>query len=321
MTPKVSVIVPVYNVRDYLEKCVNSVREQSFPDWELILVNDGSTDGSEEICRRLARADSRIRVLDRTNGGVGAARNAGMDSAQGEYIAFLDSDDSYAPEHLTVLLTLSEITGADVAAAGAITFDGQGREIGRISLQPAEIKGEEEILRTFLCRSDALYACWNRLFRRTSVGGIRFSHFTRAEDALFCSEVLSRSQSYAVSGECTYRYLRRTGSVTMESSVNALKDQLLAWREIYRLLPEKAPDLAMFVAGKICHDADTVCRPLLKAGEEERLLVTTLHQEFYPLQYEPGRMGPEKRFAAGIYRIRPELYYGINRILNRRGGI
>ena len=317
--PKVSVIVPVYNVRDYIEECVDSVRRQSFSGWELILVNDGSTDGSREICRSLAGTDCRIRVLDRTNGGAGAARNTGMNSAQGEFITFLDSDDSYAPEHLATLLDLMEDTGADVTAVGAVTVDEQGAELGRITLQPAVVKGKQEILRTFLCQSDALYACWNRMFRRSSVSGIRFSDHTRAEDALFCARALSGTEVYAVSGECTYRYFRRAGSITMESPASALKDQLLAWREIYRIMPEEAPDLAAFVAGKICHDTDTLCRPLLRSGNEERLLITSMHREFYPLQFAPGRMSLEKRVAAAIYHILPELYYGLNRIRNGGG--
>ena len=311
--PKISVVVPVYNVRDYLEKCVDSVLSQTFRDWELILVNDGSKDGSGDLCGRLSGRDRRIRVLDLPNRGVGAARNAGIDIAAGEYLAFLDSDDSYAPEHLETLLDLAERTGADVAAVGAVVVDEEGTTTGVLSLPPSVTHEKEESLRTFLCRGRALYACWNKLFRKSVVGDTRFSRYSRAEDALFCVSILLRAGTYAVSEKKTYRYLQRAGSVTSRPSSASLRDQLLAWQEIYGMLPGEAPDLSAFVAAKICRDTDTICRPLLKAGQDDRRLTVALHNEFYPLQFGPGPLHMKKRLAALIYRLSPELYYGFNR--------
>ena len=115
--PSISVIVPVYQAENFIRDCVESVRQQTFSDWELLLVDDGCTDGSPAICDELARADDRIRVFHKEkNGGVSETRNVGLDHARGTCIAFLDSDDRYEPQCLETLWNLRERAGADTAA-------------------------------------------------------------------------------------------------------------------------------------------------------------------------------------------------------------
>ena len=111
----ISVIVPVYKVERYIEKCVASILEQTFQNFELILVEDGSPDRSGEICDMLAKRDSRIRVIHKENGGAATARNAGLDVAKGDYIAFVDGDDSIHPQYLEFLSNLINRSGADIA--------------------------------------------------------------------------------------------------------------------------------------------------------------------------------------------------------------
>ena len=238
---RISVIVPVFNVRDYLETCVKSIQAQTVADWELILVDDGSADGSGELCDRLAEADGRIRVLHRTNAGVGAARNAGLDAAKGEYILFLDGDDSYEPVAMERLLSLIEDTGADAAAAGALWVNEKGEITKHIAPQNGVYASTEDILRAFFLHSAGLDSCWGKLFRTSVLKDIRFSAYTRAEDALFCARALTRCGVYSVSKETLYRYLRRSDSVTMSAVRTASADQVRAWEEICALLERTAP--------------------------------------------------------------------------------
>lgn len=121
---KFSVIVPVYNVKDYLEKCVHSVLAQTADDYELLLVDDGSTDGSGALCDALS-ARFGCRVIHQENGGLGAARNTGIAAAQGEYLIFLDSDDFIAPGMLEGLLAEMAQHSADIYSFGLVTTDGQ----------------------------------------------------------------------------------------------------------------------------------------------------------------------------------------------------
>jgi len=116
----ISIIVPVYNVRPYLEQCVHSIIAQTYQEWECILVDDGSTDGSGELCDELAVGDERLRVIHQKNQGVSAARNCGIDESKGEYICFIDSDDWVGVDYITHLLAGMNEKGTDMVITGAI---------------------------------------------------------------------------------------------------------------------------------------------------------------------------------------------------------
>ena len=308
--PKISVIVPVYNVREYLEKCVSGVRAQTFGDWELILVNDGSTDGSGELCRALAGEDRRVLVLDRPNGGVSAARNTGLDAASGDTVTFLDSDDSFAPDHLETLFSLLESAGADAAASGMTLFYPDCPAERAVRPGAGVFSGKEEILRAFLTEGCGLYGACGKLFRRAAVGDVRFSAYTRAEDALFCVRVLSRCGVYAMSDTAGYLYYRRSDSVTMRGPDERSVDQVRAWAEIYGVLKGSAPSLCPFAADKICHDIDAVFPLGGPAGRE----LKALREKYYPLRFPGGKLPAGRLPAAVLYRISPRAYYGLSRI-------
>ena len=307
--PKISVIVPVYNVRDYLEKCVSGVRAQTFGDWELILVNDGSTDGSGELCRALAGEDGRIVVLERPNGGAAAARNTGLDAASGDTVTFLDADDSFAPDHLESLHSLLESAGADAAASGMTLVYPGGSDERAVRPDAGIFRGKEEILRAFLIDGRGIYGACGKLFRRAAVGDIRFSDYTRAEDALFCVRVLSHCGVYAVTDAAGYLYYRRQDSVTMRGRDERSIDQVRAWTEIYGIIEKTAPELCRFAAEKICHDIDALF-PLGGAAGRE---LKALRETYYPLKFPGGRLPAGKIPAAILYRISPRAYYSLIR--------
>ena len=124
--PLLSIIVPVYKVENYLQKCIDSILAQTFTDFELILVEDGSPDGCPALCDAAAAKDARIRVLHQKNGGLSAARNAGLDVARGEWIGFVDSDDYIAPEMYETLYKAVQSTGADLALCDYAAVDEAG---------------------------------------------------------------------------------------------------------------------------------------------------------------------------------------------------
>lgn len=122
--PKVSIIVPVYNVENYLEKCINSLRNQTLEDIEIILVDDSSKDSSLEICKKMAEEDSRIKVIHKVNEGAGMARNAGLAVARGEYIGFIDSDDFVSEDMYKTLCEKADKYGSDLILSGILFVDG-----------------------------------------------------------------------------------------------------------------------------------------------------------------------------------------------------
>ena len=122
--PLVSIIVPVYNAEIYLGPCLERLRSQTWPNLEIILVNDGSTDGSGHLCAAAARADPRIRFLDQPNKGVSAARNAALAMAEGDYLQFSDSDDLLTPDATETLVRAAQSTGADLVISHFFRVDG-----------------------------------------------------------------------------------------------------------------------------------------------------------------------------------------------------
>lgn len=148
---KLSIIIPVFNVEKYVQTCLDSVIEQSFRNFEVIVVDDGSTDGSPTICDAAAKQDGRICVIHQQNGGLSAARNAGLDIARGEWIGFLDSDDFIMPDMYEKLMDAAEKARADIAICNYLRVDVQGKPIEKQDQPiPDAVLNRDDILRRAL---------------------------------------------------------------------------------------------------------------------------------------------------------------------------
>lgn len=188
--PELSFIVPVYRAESYLNATLQSLRAQTFPDWEAILVDDGSPDKSGLICDEAARQDARFRVIHQANQGVGAARNAGIAQARGTYLHFLDADDTVAPEMAQELLEIARRENADLVLFGGDTvyYNEQGM-IERTEPLPAPVNG---VFRDHPCEAifpdvTAYFVVWRQLFRRELLekANCRFPDYKIAEDVVF----------------------------------------------------------------------------------------------------------------------------------------
>ena len=220
--PSISVIVPVYQAEAYLQGCIDSVKSQTFTDWELILIDDGSRDGSPAICDRSAAEDSRIRVFHKPNGGVSTARNLGLQEAKGEYIAFLDSDDRFVPRTLETLWSLCRQAGADSAGCAHTNLQPDGSESIELLLPEGVYDAQgirEKIVYPLL--GDRLAQpvfngfIWRFLF---SAEIIRSANITfegaYLEDELFLMEYFCNASCLAVTEQSLYRYLLNPNSAT-----------------------------------------------------------------------------------------------------------
>ena len=179
--PLLSIIVPVYKVENYLQKCIDSILAQTFTDFELILVEDGSPDGCPALCDAAAAKDARIRVLHQKNGGLSAARNAGLDVARGEWIGFVDSDDYIAPEMYETLYKAVQNTGADLALCDYAAVD----EAGIPCLPPYTGLAQRIFTgRELLKRATNTMAqpAWNKLYRRAIFAQLRYPEGKLNED-------------------------------------------------------------------------------------------------------------------------------------------
>lgn len=200
---KISIIVPVYNAGKTLNKCISSILQQTFKDWELILVNDGSTDNSALICDEYVQLDKRIKVFHKSNGGVSSARNVGLDNAKGEWITFIDSDDWVENNYLSNLYQNDE---NDIVAS---YFIAEGwREWVSVPLK--EYVYDEGQMKDFMdnCLLDFIYIC-SKLFRHSIIKSykLRFDeNISYGEDTLFVYQYLQYIKSVRTSSEATYHY-------------------------------------------------------------------------------------------------------------------
>ena len=243
--PLVSIIVPVYQVKNYVGECVESLLRQTYTNLEILLVDDGSTDGSGAICDEYARRDSRIRVIHQENQGAAVARNTGLDHAKGEYVAFVDSDDMIDSVYIEELYKLIDKYHAEIAACayekdkmeddtllnGEIVNDSNVREVCMSS---------EQLLRQWHGKYKQWETIpWNKLYRRSILeddgrgGIIRFPEGRRHEDVLISHMIVDNAEKIVLTSQKLYMYRTRTGSCTTQILVTEenIKQNLRAQRE------------------------------------------------------------------------------------------
>ena len=251
--PEISVITPVYQGEALLPDCVESVRRQTFPDWELLLIDDGSTDNSRTLCERYAADDKRVRLIAQPeNMGVSAARNRGLQEASGRRVAFLDADDRYVPETLETLRKLCETHGADAAGCAHWNVAPSGAESVE-TLLPSGAYDYDGIREKFLnpLFGERLRApltngfIWRFLFDNEKIrkSGARFDG-PYLEDELFLLEYFAASPDgrLAVTETPLYRYLQNPASATRHYRKN-LTDVLDSYMEVKERL-DKAYDFS-----------------------------------------------------------------------------
>ena len=227
---KLSIIVPVYKVEPYLRRCVDSILAQTFRDFEVILVDDGSPDNCGAICDEYAAKDARVKVLHKANGGLSDARNAGLDIAQGEYIGFVDSDDYIAPDMYETLLDLAKRTDADISAVGYIEVTSEESIVNCVRLVSTEsIYQREQFLDNYFPENRWRFmasAC-NKLYKRGLFNEIRFPVGYIYEDSFLQLPLLNQCKIVAASEKCTYFYMIKRESSIMNASFSEKNFQLI----------------------------------------------------------------------------------------------
>jgi len=214
-TPLISVIIPIYNVSEYLERCVNSVQGQSYKNLEIILVDDGSTDGSETICNDLEKHDSRIKVVRQKNLGVASARNAGLDASTGEYISFVDSDDYVHPDFIKYLYSKLIENDCEISICSFVGTDRWEYSKDINWEEKVDIYDKRQILNEFYSdMHGAIIMLWNKLISRKCIDGIRFDDGYIHEDEGTTFKFLYNANRIAFCHEVLYFYYDRRGSIT-----------------------------------------------------------------------------------------------------------
>lgn len=214
----ISVIVPVYNVKDYLPRCVDTLRKQTYGRLEILLVDDGSTDGTSELCDRFADEDARIRVFHKPNGGTSTARNLGIRSARGEYLGFVDSDDYVDADMYERLMGAIVKYGTKAAQVGRDELDAQGNALPDICIPPQEagILSEKDFLRELLMHRGDCSFC-TKLIRRDCFMGHEFPEGALNEDFRLLVEILRQMGPLVSLPGHAYHVCYRLGSNTRKA--------------------------------------------------------------------------------------------------------
>lgn len=214
MQPKLSIIVPVYNVIDLIDATLQCVLTQSFTDFELILVDDGSTDGTYDYLLDYSRRDARIRLISQKNAGPAIARNTGIEAANGRYILFLDSDDTLIEDALTTIVEKIDEYNCDMLIFGFRIINVSGGTDFLYTYPDTYIAEKSDLSANFgpLYQSNLLNQVWNKVYRADFLkkSGCRFSDYRYGEDRLFVFDLLPRCETICISNACLYNYFIRS---------------------------------------------------------------------------------------------------------------
>lgn len=228
---KLSVVVPVYNVEQYLKRCVDSIINQNYPNIEIILVDDGSKDSSGKLCDFFAKQDKRIKVIHQTNGGLSSARNTGIENASGYYINFLDSDDELLPNIFNDLIPLMEKNGLDI-----IVYSSQKIKNGNIKKEKHTGKFVVWDRKTALVNdlSNDGGCVWNKIYSKKAIDNVKFPVGRLFEDTATGYKFIANSDKVGYIDKVYHNYYYNPDSITNTSfNVKARWDYVLAREEVY----------------------------------------------------------------------------------------
>lgn len=227
MDKKVSIILPIYNVEDYLEKCVDSVRNQTYKNLEIILVDDGAKDSCPQICDRLAQEDKRIKVIHKENGGLSSARNEGYKAADGDYLMYIDSDDVIKPDIVERCIIRAQQEKADMVIFGYEKVDESGHVLETCTWGNKVLNHNEmvEYLYEGITQMSFGYA-WNKLYKKSVLdesGVLADSEIIDREDLVYNMELLPYIHKVVYLDYAGYEYLQRSTSLLHNSNLARLK--------------------------------------------------------------------------------------------------
>ncbi len=317
-SPIISIIVPVYKVEKYLRQCLDSIQNQTFKDWECILVDDGSPDNCGQICDEYAERDSRFRVIHRENGGLSRARNSALHVARGEYIGFVDSDDWVEPEMFQHLYNLIIENDADIAMIGYFSEFVNWSHSRHSRRSISIIDGDTALLE--LRRDRIPNYVWSKL-QHKSIINCDFPDGRNFEDIYVYSRWFSNVKKMVIDSTPLYHYRMRRGSITSAEPAKNHFDYFLSSIDKINMIPEDDRDEAYILQSNIFinHAAVHACKIIARyeSDVEKRMdaieRISKMVRE-YPLP-DASKMGIKKWWRAKTLRDNPNFFTQLMRLV------
>lgn len=243
MKELVSIIIPIYNVEKYLEKCIKSIINQTYRNLEIILINDGSTDESAKICEEYKKLDNRIEFINKKNGGAASAKNEGLKMAMGDYITFVDSDDFIETDMIEYMVNTIKKYNADIIQCSFTNLYKDTEKFKQDKIIEQKITSKD-FLELFLTKWDSSLF-WNKLFKREVIENVFFKEGRCIDDEFFTYKCVIHSKSTVTSNKIVYNYrMRKSGVMKSDSSQKQiLKDRVDYLYERYELVRKIYKDL------------------------------------------------------------------------------
>jgi len=268
---KISIIVPVYNVELYLRKCINSILNQTIENLEVILVNDGSKDGSGDICDEYKKKDDRVIVIHKENGGLSSARNAGLEIATGELIGFIDSDDWIEPDYYEILYNGITQNNSDISVMHLIKVT----KHEKIDFKTTEKEGwvnftRHNAMERFFADDFIGYSACNKLYRRKLFEGIRYPEGMLMEDKATTYKLIHKTNLVVVNLSKKYHYYLRNNSI-MQSNFNRKKfDSLEVHMEQIEFVDRNYPEFNGLIRARFAYESFRLLLMMIKSNYSEK---------------------------------------------------
>lgn len=242
----ISVIVPVYKSEKYLKKCVDSIRNQTYKNLEIILVDDGSPDNSGKMCDEYAREDSRIVVIHKENGGLSDARNHGIAKATGKYIGFVDSDDYIKEDMYEILYNEIIANDAEISVVSNAMVRENGEKINGTDTKEKYVYEGLDALKQLLLHITVKNYAWDKLYKTDLIKNQQFIVGMSYEDVLFAYEAMTKVKKIAYYDSIEYYYVKHQGAISATCSEKNVKDYLAAIITRFKKVEEKFPELKVY---------------------------------------------------------------------------
>lgn len=239
----VSVIIPIYNVAPFLKRCVDSVVCQTYSNMEILLIDDGSTDESPIICDEYACKYDIVRVIHKSNGGVGSARNLGIEISKGDYITFVDSDDAVQCDYIEKMYRNAIQYNTSISCCLLDVIELDGSKLLNKSCKTGLYQKKNIIIEYFDNQfiKDIMYGPYNKLIKRSLLKNVRFKPYKMGEDILFIFELLQECDNVYIDNYVGYHYFHREGSAMKSSFSSSRLDYIFAGEEMFRISCERSP--------------------------------------------------------------------------------
>ena len=303
----ISVIVNVYNCEKYIQKCLESIINQTYKDLEILIINDGSTDGTLEICQ--SYKDKRIKIITTANQGLSLSRNTGINNAMGEYLYFIDADDYIEPDTIDYLYALIKKYDVEIATCGWTTvrnnkFKKNGKK------KKSEIITSKDFLKKILFNMDGYVAAWNKLAKRELFEGLRFEN-RKQDDLLFTHKQIMRIEKMAYGNECKYYYVKHNESICAKGKDDAdwnIGNYLACLerhdyiKKTYPDFPENDVGLMLRIERLYLRNNDKILAFLKKSNAFQ------LYKELFSLKLMKCDLGQRDKIKLILFRINPSFH-------------